>query len=101
MQTRKYRIIGGLIFVLGSLLFFSGCTEKTKENELNREKVMNSQAPTNASEVTVNESQSMITPDPGNSVEGKAIKEVDALLGTVSTDEYSADSLDENVLLAE
>lgn len=111
MQIEKYKVIGGSIFVLGSLLFFSGCGEKTKENELNQEKVMNSQIPTIVPQTKtspvvspkamIDESQTMVTPDPGNTSEGKTIKEMDTLLGTVSTEEYSADSLDENELLSE
>lgn len=109
MQVRKYKIISGLFFVLGSLLFLSGCGEKTKENQLNQEKVMNSQVPTVISQTSPtvtpktisNENQPIVTPDPGNTSEGKEIKEIDTILGTVSTDEYSADSLDENELLSE
>lgn len=108
MKTKKVQIFLGAVGILGGMTFLSGCGKKAETGllNLNQEKVINSSGQTTPTAVIAKPSTSattvpMATPDPGNSAEGMAIKEVDTLLGGVSSEEYSADSLDENSLLSE
>jgi len=107
MKTKKILIFLGATGVLGGLVLFSGCGEKAenKNMNLNQEKVLNSQgADGSGKEIPTGVTNNDIvvqTPDPGNTVEGNAVKEVDAMLEGVSPEDYAPGSLDEEGLLSE
>lgn len=106
MKTKKVQIFLGAGILLGAVILFSGCGKKTETNlpNLNQEKLINaveSVSPGAIVKPSGNTDAALKTPDPGNSPEGTAVKEVDALMGTVSSEDYNAASLDENTLLSE